>query len=104
VINMVFMLILLVAVIGTGVLTGWVVWTMSRLRRLESAREAGETGLLSSHLDELTAELSAVRDQLDMLEQRTEFSERLLEGRTSTGAPASPPATEATEATEAIEE
>ena len=94
-ISMVYLMILLVAVIGSGVLTGWLFWLMSRLRRLESVREMGESGLLSSHLDGLTAELSAMREQLDLLEQRTEFTEHLLEGRSSTGAPASPPATEA---------
>ena len=38
----------------------------------------------------MTAELATVREQLDMLEQRTQFNQRLLEGR-----PLSPlPATE----------
>ncbi len=86
-ISMVFLTILLVAVIGSGVLTGWLFWLMSRLKRLESVRETADGGLLTGRLDELTAEMSAVRDQLEMLEQRTEFNERLLEGR-----PPTPPA------------
>ncbi len=95
--SLVFLAILLVAVVGSGVLTGWLFWLMSRLRSLESARGVGETGLLSSQLDGLTAELAAVRNQLDTLEQRTEFNERLLEDRSSTGTQGLPPATEAME-------
>lgn len=83
-------LLILTAVVGSAAMSGVIFWLTSRLRRLESAREPGGTDLLSSHLDELTAELSVVRDQLDKLEQRTEFNERLLEGRMTAELPASP--------------
>ena len=36
----------------------------------------------------MTAELATVREQLDMLEQRTEFNQRLLEGRSPDEYPA----------------
>ncbi len=95
-ISLAVLLLVLVAVVGSGVMSGLIFWFTSRLKRLESKQEAGETGLLSSHLDELSAEISAVREQLDRLEQRTEFHERLLEGRPSNGAPELPPAPETT--------
>ncbi len=89
-ISLVAILIVVAGVLGTSVMGGVLFWLTSRLRRLESGRESDDTGLLTSAVDSLTAELSTVRDQLDMLEQRTEFNQRLLEGR-----PLSPlPATE----------
>jgi hypothetical protein len=94
VISLVAILIVFAGVLGTSVMGGVLFWLTSRLRRLESGRESGresdDTGLLTSAVDSLTAELSTVRDQLDMLEQRTEFNQRLLEGRP----PSPPPATE----------
>jgi len=79
--SVVGLMLVLVAAVGSGVLTGWLFWLMSRLRRLESSRESSDAGLLSQSIEGLTAELATVREQLDMLEQRTEFNQRLLEGR-----------------------
>jgi len=94
VISLVAILIIFAAVIGTSVMGGTLFWLTSRLRRLESGRESGresdDTDLFSNAVDALTAELSVVRDQLDVLEERTEFNQRLLEGRS----PSPPPATE----------
>jgi hypothetical protein len=81
VISLALILILIAAVAGSGLLSGWMVWMMSRTRRLEATPHGSEDGLLSGRLDELAAELSAVRRQLDDLEQRTDFNERLLEDR-----------------------
>jgi len=79
--SVVGLMLVLVAAVGSGVLTGWLFWLMGRLRRLESSRESSDAGLLSQSIEGLTAELATVREQLDMLEQRTEFNQRLLEGR-----------------------
>jgi len=81
VISLALILILIVAVAGSGLLSGWMVWMMSRTRRLEATPTAGEDGLLADRLEQLTAEVTAVRQQLDDLEQRTDFNERLLEDR-----------------------
>lgn len=90
-ISLALILILIVAVAGSGLLSGWMVWMMSRTRRLEATPGGGEDALLAGRIEELTAELSAVRRQLDDLEQRTDFNERLLEDRG--GAEQLPPAT-----------
>jgi len=82
--SVVGLMLVLVAAVGSGVLTGWLFWLMGRLRRLESARDGSDAGLLHNSLSNLTNELTAIREQLDQLEQRTEFNERLLEGRVST--------------------
>ena len=87
-IGVVGLLIVFAAVVGSGVMTAVLFWFTSRLRRLESSQESSDAGLLSQSIEGLTAELSTVREQLDMLEQRTEFNERLLEGRSSDELPA----------------
>ncbi|MFQ5529265.1 MAG: hypothetical protein ACE5FP_02860 [Gemmatimonadota bacterium] len=82
-ISVAFLLILIVAVAGSGLLTGWMVWMMSRTRKLEARPQTEEGGLPWDRLEELAGELADVRRQLALLEERTEFSERLLEDRSS---------------------
>ena len=82
-----WLLIVIAAVVGSGVMTGLVTMLITRVRRLEETRQSNDSGLLAESFDKLAAELSAVRDQLDMLEERTDFNERLLEGRTPDGTP-----------------
>jgi hypothetical protein len=82
VLSVAVLLIIIVAVIGTGVMTGIITMLFSKIRRLEETEPRGDSRLPAESFDKLAAELTAVRDQLDMLEQRTEFNERLLEGRT----------------------
>jgi len=79
VISLALMLLLIAAVAGSGLAAGWMVWMMSRTRRLEATLPDGEDGALAGRLEEIAAELSTVRRQLDDLEQRAEFTERLLE-------------------------
>ncbi|TFG63155.1 MAG: hypothetical protein E4H28_06765 [Gemmatimonadales bacterium] len=82
--SVVGLMLILVAALGSGVLTGWLFWLMGRLRRLEIARDSSDGRLLSQSLDGVVSELAAVREQLNQLEQRAEFNERLLEARAST--------------------
>jgi hypothetical protein len=82
VLSVAMLLIIIVAVIGTGVMTGLITMLFSKIRRLEETEPGSDSRLPAESFDKLAAELTAVRDQLDMLEQRTEFNERLLEGRT----------------------
>ena len=79
--SLTFFLLLLVAVAGSGVLSVFMFSVLSRLRTLESSPGEPSGKLPSGQLDKLVEELSSVRDQLDALEQRSEFHERLLEGR-----------------------
>jgi len=81
VLSVAVLMIIIVAVIGTGVMTGIITMLISKVRRLEEIRPGGDDGLLTESFDKLATELSAIRDQLEMLEQRTDFNERLLEGR-----------------------
>ena len=80
-ISMAVLLLVLVAVAGSTVLTWFMFSALARLRQLESSTTERPRELASGGLEELTAELSAVREQLEALEQRTDFNERLLEGR-----------------------
>ena len=75
------LLLVLVAAVGSGVMSVFMFSALSRLRQLESRAGEQPRELPSAGLEELTAELSAVREQLEALEQRTDFNERLLEGR-----------------------
>ena len=73
--------LILVAVVGSGIMSVFMFSVLSRLRQLESSSDQQSSELPPGQLNALADELSSVRDQLEALEQRTEFHERLLEGR-----------------------
>jgi len=87
VLSVAVLMIIIVAVIGTGVMTGIITMLISKVRRLEETGPGGDDGLLTESIGKLATEVSAIHDQLEMLEQRTDFNERLLEGRTADDEP-----------------
>jgi hypothetical protein len=81
VLSLTILLLILVAVAGSGIMSVFMFSVLSRLRQLESSSDHQPSELPSGQLNALADELSSLRDQLEALEQRTEFQERLLEGR-----------------------
>jgi len=81
VLSLTVLVLILVAVAGSGIMSVFMFSVLSRLRTLESGSDEQPAELSGGRVGELADELSAVRDQLDALEQRAEFHERLLEGR-----------------------
>lgn len=79
--SLTILLLILVAVAGSGIMSVFMFSVLSRLRQLESRSEEQLPELPSGQLNALADELSSVRNQLEALEQRSEFHERLLEGR-----------------------
>lgn len=76
-----WLLIVMAAVSGSAVMTAVLFWIVSRVRRLEAADEEKTATVLTSRIEELHSELASLRDQLELLEERSEFNARLLEGR-----------------------
>lgn len=74
------LLILIVAVAGSGAMVGFMAWLIGRLRRLEGGGTA-DTGALAERLGEVQEELEAVHRAVARLEEHASFTARLLEGR-----------------------
>lgn len=74
--DLVQLMVLLAAVVGSGAMTGIGVWFYHRMRRLE--RENSDYALLADRLDELRTQLQDTRDEMGSLHERVDFSERVL--------------------------
>lgn len=74
------LLLLIVAVAGSGAMVGVMAWLIGRLRRLEGGGP-GDAGALTERLREVQEELEAVHRAVARLEEHASFTARLLEGR-----------------------
>ena len=68
------LLILIAAIIGSGSMVGILAWMASRIRALESH----DSSLLLEQIEVLRSELEAVGHSVASLEERTDFTEKLL--------------------------
>lgn len=77
------MIILLVAVIGSGVMSAFLVWFIGRLRALERGlQDKGDVPALSAQIAALQGEVDSLQGTVQRLTERAEFTERLLEEKT----------------------
>lgn len=74
------LLLLIVAVAGSGAMVGVMAWLVGRLRRIEGGGSA-DAGALAERLREVHEELEAVHRAVARLEEHASFTARLLEGR-----------------------
>lgn len=73
-------LIILAAVAGSTGMVGFAGWIMHRLSRLESMAP-GELQRLLSENEALRDQVEALRSDMKKLDERVDFTERLLEGK-----------------------
>jgi len=76
----IFLFVLIAAVVGSAGMVGVLAWIHQRLRRLESGTAPDSDRLLAENAD-LRDQLEAMRSDLNALDERVDFTERLLEGR-----------------------
>lgn len=77
--GLVEIIILLVAVAGSGITAAFYMWLINRLRDVDRRIEASANPQL---LADLETEVQRLHATVDQLAERTEFAERLLEGKT----------------------
>ena len=70
-------LIIFAAVLGTGTMVAFFAWLLNRLRQIE---DGGDSRALVEQVHAIREQLLDVQDQLTALEERTDFTERLLTG------------------------
>jgi len=74
------LLLILVAVGGSGIMVAFLAWLVYRLKRLEESRAVGGPELreLIERIETMQTELLSMRDDVGELTERVDFTERLL--------------------------
>jgi outer membrane murein-binding lipoprotein Lpp len=74
------LILMLLAVVGGGTMVAILGWIMSRMKQLESRPgDRSELGIISQQMDALRDQLFAVEDEMAKLNERVDFTEKLLE-------------------------
>ena len=81
--SLVEIIILLVAVIGSGTMAALIMHVHARLQRLESGFDpADKPAALVAKIDALRIDVESLQNTVERLTERTDFTERLLEEKT----------------------
>ena len=74
------LILMLLAVVGGGTMVAILGWITSRMKQLESRPgDRSELGIISQQMDVLRDQLFAVEDEMAKLNERVDFTEKLLE-------------------------
>jgi hypothetical protein len=74
------LILMLLAVVGGGTMVAILGWIMSRMKQLESRPgDRSELGIISQQMDALRDQLFVVEDEMAKLNERVDFTEKLLE-------------------------
>ena len=74
------LLLVLIAVVGSGTMVAILGWMWNRIRQLEGGREdRSELGNIYQQLDAVRDQLFSVEDEMARLNERVDFTEKLLE-------------------------
>ncbi len=75
-----FLLLILIAALGSGAMVALLAWFYQRIKQLEGGRNGGsDWTLISEQLDVVRDQLSAMDDEMTRLNERVDFTEKLLE-------------------------
>ena len=73
-------MLILVAALGSGSLVAIFAWFYQRMKQLEGGRnDDSELALISEQLDVVRDQLGAMDDEMTRLNERVDFTEKLLE-------------------------
>ncbi len=74
------LMLMLIAALGSGALVAIFAWFYQRMKQLEGGRNDGsDWTLISEQLDVVRDQLSAMDDEMTRLNERVDFTEKLLE-------------------------
>ena len=74
------LMLILVAALGSGSLVAIFAWFYQRMKQLEGGRnDDSELALISEQLDVVRDQLGAMDDEMTRLNERVDFTEKLLE-------------------------
>ncbi len=75
-----FLLLILIALVGSGTMFATLAWMWHRIRQLEGGREdRSELGNIYERLDAFRDQVFSVEDEMARLNERVDFTEKLLE-------------------------
>ena len=82
------LMLILIAALGSGAMVAIFAWFFQRMKQLEGGRnDSGEMALISEQLDAVRDQLSAMDDEMTRLNERVDFTEKLLEPGPEEGPP-----------------
>jgi len=76
--NVVGLIVLIIAILGSGGMVAVLAWLGFRIRRLEEGVGAADRRQLLDEVDRLREEVEAARRETRALEEQVDFMERLL--------------------------
>ncbi len=75
-----FLILMLIAVVGSGTMAAILVWMWNRIRQLEGGRQdRSELGNIYERMDAVRDQLFSLEDEMARLNERVDFTEKLLE-------------------------
>ena len=84
------LMLILIAALGSGAMVAIFAWFYQRMKRLEGGRNDGsDWTLMAEQLDVVRDQLSAMDDEMTRLNERVDFTEKLLEPGPKEGPPSS---------------
>ena len=77
--GIVALLLILIAALGSGAMVAIIAWFYQRMKQIEGARNDGsELARISEQLDGVRDQLAAMDDEMTRLNERVDFTEKLL--------------------------
>ncbi len=84
------LMLILIAALGSGAMVAIFAWFYQRMKQIESGRNDGsDWALMAEQLDVVRDQLSAMDDEMTRLNERVDFTEKLLEPGPEEGPPSS---------------